>query len=741
MATPDSLPEYAREAARELEADGGVDFIAEADLTLDGQYAASCVLGNRSKIVIAYQNGVPPRAIPLGELSHAQLTTRVGSASLFVDTDGRRHEVARFSNAHIRRFGHIAKRLKAIADGQEPPPLSWTEEEQRCQACGRRLAEYTRVCPMCLNKGKTFRRILLYGRPYPVAMALMIVAMLVSSILPLTPPYLSKILFDKVLVPTQLGATMRQRIAILAWVVVASIILRVALMVSQMWRIRVSAWVSAKVSYDIRRDIYEHLQKLSLSFYDKRQTGAVMSRVTSDARALEGLLVEIGSFFIVNVLTLVGICVMLLLANWKLALWVLLPVPALFYLTRYFWRRIRLVFHQFWHRWSRLTATLADALTGIRVVRAFGQEEKEIRRFDDRNLSVYDAGLRTEQAWGTAMPLLDFIATAGTFIIWGLGGMWVLHSRLTSGEFVMFLGYTGMFYGPLQMISRMSQWLSRSLTAGERLFEIMDTEPEIKTKEGARKIEEMRGEVRFRDVTFGYEPHNPVLKNINLTVTPGEMIGLVGHSGAGKTTTVNVLCRFYDIQEGAIEIDGADVRDMDLKDLRRNIGMVLQEPFLFSGSVYDNIAYAAPHATHEDVIRAAKAANAHEFIVNLPDGYDTQVGERGDRLSGGERQRISIARAILRDPKILILDEATASVDSETEQKIQQAVVRLIRNRTTFAIAHRLSTLRHAHRLVVLDHGEISEIGTHDELLAHRGTYYKLVNIQAEMAKTTAVGG
>jgi ATP-binding cassette subfamily B protein len=303
----------------------------------------------------------------------------------------------------------------------------------------------------------------------------------------------------------------------------------------------------------------------------------------------------------------------------------------------------------------------------------------------------------------------------------------------TLGTFFTFLGYLGQFYGPLQFMSRVTDFLSRSLASAERVFEVLDTEPDVQDAEKPVHLPRIEGRVEFKDVTFGYEPHKPVLKEVSFTVEPGEMIGLVGQSGAGKSTTINLICRFYEVQEGEVVIDGVNIKQIAQKDLRSQIGVVLQEPFLFSGSIYENIAFSRPGATREDVMAAARAANAHDFIVQKPDGYDTHVGERGQTLSGGERQRISIARAILHDPRILILDEATASVDTDTEKQIQDAIARLIKGRTTFAIAHRLSTLRNATRLLVLKEGKVAEVGSHEELIEKKGEFYRLVQMQQEM--------
>ena len=377
-------------------------------------------------------------------------------------------------------------------------------------------------------------------------------------------------------------------------------------------------------------------------------------------------------------------------------------------------------------------------MSGIRVVRAFGQQRSEVSRFADANVDARDYETHAEMIWATYYPPLMFAVQLGSLIVWYVGGLNIIGGTMTFGTLMAFHAYLGMFYEPLRYISPLINWASRSMTAAERLFEVIDSQPEQLDDGSLKAMPNITGEVKFHNMTFGYDSHKPVLRDINLHVKPGEMIGLVGHSGAGKSTLINLICRFYTPDSGRLEIDGEDIKEIDLKDLRKQIGVVLQEPYLFSGTIAENIAYAHPDATMENIITAAKAANAHEFIVKFPDGYDTEVGERGGRLSGGERQRISIARAILHNPRILILDEATSSVDVETEKKIQQAIDRLVQNRTTFAIAHRLSTLRNADRLFVIEKGKGVECGSHEELMEQKGIYYKLVETQREAANVRA---
>jgi ATP-binding cassette subfamily B protein len=388
-------------------------------------------------------------------------------------------------------------------------------------------------------------------------------------------------------------------------------------------------------------------------------------------------------------------------------------------------------------KWARLHMHLNESLTGIRVVKAFAKEDTEYAKFQKRNMELRGSGVEADQYWYTIFGGLTFFTSLGTLISWTVGGYMVYTQKLSLGQFWMANAYLMLLYGPLQWFAQINTWFSRAMAGAERIFEVIDSETE---SYGEQPHHDISGEVQFDNVRFGYDKSNPVLKGLNFTAKPGEMIGLVGKSGAGKSTTINLICRFYEPDAGAIRIDGRDYREISLQDMREQIGIVLQEPFLFNGTIGENIAYGKPGASFEEVMAAAKAANAHNFVLAKPDGYDTMVGERGSKLSGGERQRISIARAILHDPKILILDEATSSVDVETEKQIQEAIGRLIQGRTTFAIAHRLSTLRNASRLIVLDKGEIAEIGTHAELMEKKGHFYELVQTQTAINEIVGVG-
>jgi ATP-binding cassette subfamily B protein len=448
-----------------------------------------------------------------------------------------------------------------------------------------------------------------------------------------------------------------------------------------------------------------------------------------DTQSLENVIADGIQHFVVNILSLIGIGVVMISINWQLTVLTLIPVPIVIVVSRFLWKHLRGLWHRYMYYRARLSASVNDVLSGIRVVKAFGKEEDEIIRFCKDSAELQSSDQRAEQTWATWFPCLWFITSTGSLLVWYFGGQQVITQRVTLGILMTFQSYLAMFYGPLQFLSRIADYLARSLTSAERVFEILDSERDIQPEEDIVPLPSMRGRVELKNVTFSYEAGRPALKNISFTVNEGEMVGLVGHTGAGKTTTVNLICGFYEPQQGEVLIDGIKVRKIRRSDLRKQVGVVLQDTFLFNGTIAENIAYAKPDADELEIIRAAKAANAHDFIVHKPDGYDTKVGERGQALSAGERQRIAIARAILHNPRILILDEATAAVDVETEQHIQEAINRLVEGRTTLAIAHRIGTLSHANTLLVFKEGEIVEAGPPLELIARKGELYRLLNI------------
>jgi ATP-binding cassette, subfamily B, bacterial len=676
-------------------------------------------------------------AVPLAQIAGASAESLVGGGALVVERGSERVEVARYTTALAGRMSGVARTLDALAKGEEAPEIE-EEEERNCPTCGRPLPKDTDVCRFCINKAATLGRLFSYAGPYRGRAVLLVLLMFAGTAASLAPGKIVQQLTDRVMVPSQ-PVTQEARLTLLVWMVLALIGTQILGALINILRGRLSAFLSGSITHSLRTQVHERLQQLGLSYYDKRQSGALMARVTQDVGELNNFLVDGLQFLVVNALTLIGILSILIFQNWKLTVFVLLPVPLVIIATRLIWRFMRRRFHRLWHLRSSLNAALASVLSGARVVKAFAQEDREVERFNRRSKAMFDANVSVEYSWATLFPLLNILMTAGSFVVWYVGGREVIGEQITFGTLNMFLFFLGQLYGPLQGMTRIADWLSRAVTAAERVFEVLDTEPDVKDADDAVAMPRIEGEVVFENVGFGYDKARRVLEGFTLHVQPGEMIGLVGHSGAGKTTIINLLSRFYDPTEGTILVDGVEMRKIKVRDLRGQLGIVLQEPFLFPGTIAENIAYADPGASPERIIRAAKAANAHDFIMRFPDGYDTQVGERGVKLSGGERQRISIARAILDDPRILILDEATASVDTETEKQIQEAINRLIRGRTTFAIAHRLSTLRNADRLVVMEKGKVAEVGTHEELMAKEdGIFRRLVDMQTEINKLRA---
>ena len=565
--------------------------------------------------------------------------------------------------------------------------------------------------------------------PHWKTLSIAVVLLLGRALTELIPPLLQRELFDGVI-----GA---HNLPYLTPVLAAMVAVYLIIGLTNMGDMYIRHALGVRVIVDFRVRVYSYLQRLSLSFFERMSAGELMSRVTNDVNELEQFVTHGSALLLVDLLRLVGAAIILFIMDWRLALLVIVPVPFLAYALRMYNTRVRPIYRQARDRLGDINASLQDRLSGIRVIQAFAQEEREEETFSNANERYYQAQVAGVRYMSLFFPSMGFVVRIGPLLLMGAGAVMVTQGTLSVGTLVAFLAYAASFYDPINRLTEVDNIFQRAIAAGARVFELLDTKPQIEDAPDAITPAAMKGAVMFDHVSFGYTSGGDVLHDISFSIAPGEMVALVGPSGAGKTSIANLLCRFYDPAQGTVLVDGHDLRTVKLSWLRTSMATVLQDTFLFNTTIRDNLLYAKPDATEAELIAAAKVAYAHDFVMELPKGYDTAIGERGTRLSGGQKQRLALARAVLADPRILILDEATSSVDAEAEYLIQQALEEVLKGRTALVIAHRLSTIRQADKIIALDDGNIREVGSHDDLIDAGGLYSQLYRRQLDLHTAT----
>ncbi len=653
------------------------------------------------------------------KLSEAGVIPCVGCGLMFfTDMDKNEKIVCRFSMASMKNAGEFCKLVNYSIKTKECiiPELI---EKSFCEKCGRPFAEELNICLFCYNKFNVIRRALGLMRPFAGKIIPAEIMMAFSSILYLLVPIFSKILIDEHLEP--MTGTLTQVVILAGAMLVARTVGEIIFIVSS----RIYNKASIQFANSLRNITYEKIQNLSMKSLSKRTPGDLIRRVMEDTNNIKSFISDGGRWAIEQLIMSVIVMIILFITDYRFAILVFLPIPVVTFILTRFWKFIHIRYERQWRKNSKCQSILHDIIKGIRTVKSFGKEKDEINKFSGATLELAGVSSDNESLWATLFPLVTFFTGIGEFLVLYFGGRAILGNDLSFGVLVLFTMYITYLYAPLRWLVSFPRWLADAMTSLVKIFEILDEEPDIKSSETPENVP-VAGSVDFTEVRFGYKSYEPVLKDVDIKINPGEMIGVVGKSGAGKSTLINLLMRLYDPDQGKIFINGTDIKNMSLEHLHESIGVVFQDTFLFAGTIYENIAYAKPGVAECEVIAAAKAANAHDFIMKTADGYNTVIGENGHSISGGERQRIAIARAILKNSPIVVLDEATSSLDSLVEEKIQNALEELIKDKTTIAIAHRLSTIKKMDRIIVFDEGKIIEEGSHSKLLKKKGQYFKL---------------